>query len=711
VQTRLPVISLILGMFLCAVLAGSAQTFRPRWEVLGEQADAEHGRGNIKSALDWIHKAIEAYRSANVGKTQPQFEEKAQKFEKEYKERMKNFRVQSPRMSEKDFAARAQEGRKLGEFEEALSAINEALKGNPGRADYLSLRREIVPHVVSAERESCPSDIRKCRDQLERLKKSAQSPQEWEPLLGAYRQAVEREVEEAQKLLNSGMPKDLKSAQSRLQGVGGAEDEVPRLGFLRKDIEDIITALDRAGTEKDPGERERQYKNVLERNPQNYTAKQGILEIARTRDLAAVEALLKRDLVGALEGLLFFEMKYPGALEKVAQIKEDISQRADGGVQKLLPLVNGERVNNDRFEQTRDVYLLLSKVASTAPDPSLKDVPKWLAFTSKEQATSPEKNGIGPAAVAVLHHNAELLNSEIAADPADLNAAAQKLKEEVSLNIFLVLDNIAGTQPAISGALVEMVKAKVNELRRELSIQLYDRGLNSSDMNADRRFTVGRPGNVGLVIGIGNRQEEKQMQPVMRRSLYDCTSEQAGAPSAARGSPVPPLKRCEYTYSEIAHIYSVAVHADASIRDFASLRLLAPPAQGPSLSVSTGMEVRGTKPTDVLGNVDRLPDPLPIDNMIREGEKEALKKLEAELARLLQRYADRFWEAGEKARTAGRENEALEDYICHWAAHRGKLPAEQNARVVSYVWRRTGFELQKNGANLLARMGNADRAP
>jgi hypothetical protein len=160
-------------------------------------------------------------------------------------------------------------------------------------------------------------------------------------------------------------------------------------------------------------------------------------------------------------------------------------------------------------------------------------------------------------------------------------------------------------------------------------------------------------------------------------------------------------KIAPYTYQKVEHRQQTAVEVSVLLRDYFSRDELARDTIRFD-DKRQATEIDGVRLQDVTGLQNqpvRLPSP---EQVLREGERTVLDQLEKKIRQILPTYTNRFLTAAERAVKAGQIDDAVEYYLCHWVFVRGKLDPAEADRIANIVKRETGFDLHRQGANLLS---------
>ncbi len=162
-------------------------------------------------------------------------------------------------------------------------------------------------------------------------------------------------------------------------------------------------------------------------------------------------------------------------------------------------------------------------------------------------------------------------------------------------------------------------------------------------------------------------------------------------------------KIVDYTYQQTEYKQSTDIEIEISLRDSNSKEIIAQ-EKIPYHVESNGVEVTGVRDRDLDGHQNvklRLPEK---EEALAEAARVVREELDKKLPLVLQQYTYRFFNEGEKALKAGRVDEAVESYLCHWAFYRNKLDATQMERISDVVKRETAFDLARHGEKLMEQL-------
>jgi len=162
-------------------------------------------------------------------------------------------------------------------------------------------------------------------------------------------------------------------------------------------------------------------------------------------------------------------------------------------------------------------------------------------------------------------------------------------------------------------------------------------------------------------------------------------------------------KIVEYTYQKTQYKQNVDIEIEITLRDYYSKDLIAEKLIPYHVELN-GIEISGVKEKDVNGLQNqtlRLPDK---EQTLSEGSRVVREQLEKWIPQLLHSYTDRFFNEGEKALKAGRVDDAVEAYLCHWAFFGGRIDAVQMDRISETVKNATAFDLKKYGDRLMTEL-------
>jgi hypothetical protein len=157
----------------------------------------------------------------------------------------------------------------------------------------------------------------------------------------------------------------------------------------------------------------------------------------------------------------------------------------------------------------------------------------------------------------------------------------------------------------------------------------------------------------------------------------------------------------DYEYYKILHRQDCEIELRVVLRDASSLARLAEDSVRHQDSRQS-FEVIGLHPQDVAKPA--FPPFLlpPLEQMRREAERVVLEDLQRKLTAVLPAFVRRFFLAGQADLAAGDRAGAVESFLCHWAMFRGNIPQEELAQIREQLWLECGFDLDRQGPDLLS---------
>jgi hypothetical protein len=159
-------------------------------------------------------------------------------------------------------------------------------------------------------------------------------------------------------------------------------------------------------------------------------------------------------------------------------------------------------------------------------------------------------------------------------------------------------------------------------------------------------------------------------------------------------------KFADYTYEKITYSQHVGIDLKLLLRDTLTREIIA------SQTITakddrTDEEIKGVHDKDVKGARNRAPILIPEQQALKELERSVLNELTAKTLAMLPNYTRRFFKEGQNALQADRTDEAVENFLSHWAFFRGKLYRAEMETIGEVVLRETGFDISAEGPRFL----------
>jgi hypothetical protein len=155
-------------------------------------------------------------------------------------------------------------------------------------------------------------------------------------------------------------------------------------------------------------------------------------------------------------------------------------------------------------------------------------------------------------------------------------------------------------------------------------------------------------------------------------------------------------KISDYVYQEYHLSARARITMNLEIRDMLEKQLLG----SDSLDVlrqEEATEIAGVRDRDVNNLINRPARMKSAEQMIRESERDALQGLDEKVQALMTKYIQRFYSEGEKALREGRNDDALENFLCYWFTFRGRMDQKQSDHIREVTKQITGFDLSSTG--------------
>jgi hypothetical protein len=155
-------------------------------------------------------------------------------------------------------------------------------------------------------------------------------------------------------------------------------------------------------------------------------------------------------------------------------------------------------------------------------------------------------------------------------------------------------------------------------------------------------------------------------------------------------------KISDYTYQEYNLATRAHISMNVEIRDMLEKQLIG------SESVDTtrgekATEISGVRDRDVNNLINRPARLKSTEQTLRESERNGIQALDEKIQSWMTKYIQRYYNEGEKALREGRNDEALENFLCYWFTFRGRMDQRFSQHIAEVVKQMTGFDLNPAG--------------
>ncbi len=623
-----------------------------------------------------------------------------------------------------------------------------------------SLNARLADREAAAGENACKlSDFADCRKRIASAKNFVTTPR-IRQLEASFNDAIDKLGREYQSAVAQAA-RDPESALQRLATLLKYEEFLPdvkkehagaRSLFLQRLVDEGRSAIG----EKRWDDAILRFERVLATAPDHGDAKAGIETVGRARNAYMLlsqgveRAKAKRfeEAMDTIQGALSF---YPEAKSEFDQAQRQTSQSWVSTLMADIPALIGDQ---DNLEKSRDAYVRLQKILELDPGQS-----EALAFLSEAQQNfatnaTPYAQKLAEikdlsriATATILKYEIQRLIPDLM-PPEELKGAMVNFNRKRICQLVLSVEDLAAattdfTQSIQARTRSIIEKQSLRDLRLR-SREDYERSPND-DLQFQYFLPDGKSYTAMLTVNVTKYQFRKSPKVSDVKSQYilgtekypnpeyeklsrqrDTMREALNSPSRKKGKPtregwteadlelltreldrteklLDRDKRIDYSYQTIAYKQNTDVEVEMVLRDYFSKEVIAQDKIRYSAE-QEGTEVSGVRDTDVSG-VHTQPLRLPEkEESLAEGARIVREDLDKKLPQLLHSYTTRFFGEGEKSLKAGRSDDAVEAYLCHWAFFGGHLDQSQMDKIVDIVKRATGFDLLQHGDKLMAQL-------
>jgi hypothetical protein len=160
-------------------------------------------------------------------------------------------------------------------------------------------------------------------------------------------------------------------------------------------------------------------------------------------------------------------------------------------------------------------------------------------------------------------------------------------------------------------------------------------------------------------------------------------------------------KFADYAYEKVTYRQHVAIELKLFLRDNLTREIIAS-ERVVATDDRSDEEVTGVHEKDNTGARNRALTLGSEQQALRELERSVLNEITTKTLAMLPNYTRRFFKAGQSALKDDRTDEAVENFICHWAFFRGKLEPAELEPMAAVILRETGFDLSTEGPRFLS---------
>lgn len=669
--------------------------------------------------------------------------------------------AQSKPLSDKDLFKKATTELAAGKLDDAYASIASArtLKKKPDKKyDDLfgKVSRQLADREAAKGEQGCRSlDLVSCEQQL----KKAQSFGRTEAV-SRLENTFNKQVEDVRTRLNTAVNQgnnDPERALTELTSLRPFEAHLPQLNsqiqqMQSRAVNSHISAAATLVQERRWDEAVQHYNRVLALASSSEIARTGLTNIDRLRKGFQLQAEAESD---------FNMLDYRKALSKINLALSTAPDAPEFEKTKQRIVTEASRALADSLDRllampddlgmTRQAYLNLQQLR--ALNPNHPGIAEHLTRTTEDfganllqRATDLENllDYSKLATAAVMKVKAQNLLSPVTVKPEEIKDVVASFNRRRSSQVLFSVEDLAGADPVF----VQTVQGRTRSALE--GAELADLRIRSLDdyrksPNEDpivKGFTPdGKSSTVQFVVQITNHEAlRKPTEKIAVNSQYVSGTEQVPNPEYTRlkdelsqirrilddpkqkkeeklkterlfqqkeaelGRVDQLLSRdklADYTYEKITYSQRIGIELKLLLRDNLTREVIA----SERIAVSDGRsdeEVKGVHEKDVKGARNRASLLVSEQQALRELERSVLNELTTKAIAMLPSYTRRFFREGQSALKSDRTDEAVENFICHWAFFRGKVDRGEMDIAGDVVLRETGFDLSTEGSRFLS---------
>ncbi len=641
-------------------------------------------------------------------------------------------------------------------------AIDKKKKPDKKYQDLLdSLNTRLADREVEAGEAACSrGDLAGCQKQIAAAKRFTTTPRVTQ-LENGFSNAVTKLRQEYQSTRGQADSGDPEPALARLQSLARYEEFLPNLRtetervrglFLQKLGDEGRSAI----AEKRWEDASMRFQRMLDISPNNEQARAGMDRVERGRKAfqlsAQADELVKaQHFEDAFAAIGTAIASFPEAKAELEQTNRQISR---AWVDFLMAGIPSLLENQDDLAKSREAYLRIQKVLEL--EPGKADAPPLLQKATQSfvpnsalfaQKLAEIKDLSRIATATILKYDVQRLMPDLIS-PEDLKSAMGNFNSKRVCQLVLSVEDLASAAGDFTQSIQARTRSVVDKQSlRDLRLRTRDDyeklpgdnaqfqslmpdgksytalltvNINRYDFRKDQTASDVKSRYVGGTEKVPNPDYEKLSKQAdeVRRALSN--------PSRKKGKPtregwtesdlerlsreldrtdklIDKDKEIEYTYQKIEYKQSTNIEIEIVLKDNFSKEVIAQDKSVYSVE-QKGEEKFGVKDRDVTGVQNQPLRLLNKDESLAEGARVVRAELDKKIPVLLRAYTDRFFNEGERALAAGRLDDAVEAYLCHWAFFAGHLDSAQMKRITAIVKGATAFDLENHGDKLMAQL-------
>ncbi len=413
----------------------------------------------------------------------------------------------------------------------------------------------------------------------------------------------------------------------------------------------------------------------------------------------------------------------------------------------LAPQVPGLATGGTRFEDMRKASVCLSRIAELDPaNPVLRYRPQVqsdFAYSSYDRGLDLAGRIPYMATAYTLLLNAQLRLPGGTVPVASLKSAASDFNRKRASQLLFSVENLSAAPDSFRNVVAALSSHTVESLALpDLLVRSLDQYADSPEEDPEFQDLLpdGKSSTCLLRVGISRHLSERWAVNVeevksgflagvemvlnpdfdaKEKELVEFRRKMAGVKKEDQrrsleqtyqfmleqlkriDRTMPRDKVVDYTYKRITYTQRTEIDLRISLSDVKTKEILFD-------DVITYREeqpadqVTGAHEKDVHGARDEeplLPTP---EQSLQKAQRQVLAALEEKIITILPLFTHRFFKEGQKLHDLGRNSEAAEQMLCHWAFFRGRLDDSEAGLTTRLILEETGFDVEKNGNDFLA---------
>jgi len=641
-------------------------------------------------------------------------------------------------------------------------AIEKKKKPDKKYQDLLdSLNTRLANREAASGADACSRmDLETCQKQLAAAKKFATTPNvsQLEDSFDKALAGLKQNLQSASATADGGDPE---AALDKLAGLAKfeaylpsikAETERVRSLFLQKLVDEGRSLIN----QKRWDDASARFQRVLSVSPNNEQAKAGLERLEQGRrayllSSQAADQLKARHYDEAFRSIGAALNTYPEAKGEFEAAQKQITQ---AWLTYLLADIPSLLENQDDLQKSREAYLRLQKVLEVAPEnadaTNLLEKAKQVFVPNSVQYAQKLvdiKDLSRIATATILKYDVQRMMPDLVPQE-ELKSAMGNFNRKRISQLVVSVEDLASASPDFTRSIQALTRNIMDKQGlRDLRIRSKDDYEKSPNDDLQYQYLLpdGKSYTATLTVNIRGYEFRRSPTTSDEKSKYVFGSERVpnpdyeplskqlteirralDNPSRKKDKPtregwtentyalkkselertdklIEKDKIVEYTYQKTQYKQNTDVEIEITLRDYYSKDQIAEKLIPYHVELN-GIEISGVKDKDVNGIQNqtlRLPDK---DQGLSEGARAGREQLDKWLPQLLHSYTDRFFNEGERALKAGRVDDAVEAYLCHWAFFGGRLDPAQMDRISETVKNATAFDLKKYGDKLMTEL-------